>query len=610
MPYAAPPGSVPPGEVYRSFVSGAPDPSGDFLSVPDITLFATDQNNTVRFPQIGTVITNLRGEFTIPGVLPVPDSDRVDFSCAAGLTSALGDCNGQFLSEVTPNQANTDYIDRLGAPYPNTDGIASLADGSPCGTVNEFFGVSSTGTASLLDGSSNVIGSPVRLSHLGAYALPYDPTATRVLLTCENAAPQYVSITGPGTVAPAMFPATAQPFITNMTAMLDGAPVGIFLPTLSLVSSEPSLSYKGSDSRADACAYYQAIGAAHGCHTRGTLRQPITFDDWMRTVQIGKYAPPTAPAEFTANYINRADLNLARNHHSISYGTNHTAAYVCNHLGPNEFDPPQAEIDTVVDNIVANKNLVACVAMDYMASPGVNGGQPFVRFLIFGPNGQLLPSVDLDGQGEKFVPGTCVACHGGDHYASHFSARPAADLGAHFLPYDTGNFEFSSKPGLTEADQEEAIYNLNQNVLNVNPNVAEQEVIAGWYAAGHTLDKSYVPSSWQGRGSAAVSFYQNVVARSCRGCHVATVEGYNWDHYANIDITQYRGTANYDLAFTIGCNSASANTVFRGNSMPNSLVTFGRFWDSAGTAVDQPAITNAFLSGLGDGYLVEPYCVP
>ncbi len=31
-------------------------------------------------------------------------------------------------------------------------------------------------------------------------------------------------------------------------------------------------------------------------------------------------------------------------------------------------NPHQAEIDTAVDNAVHNKNLVACVAMDYMVS--------------------------------------------------------------------------------------------------------------------------------------------------------------------------------------------------------------------------------------------------
>jgi len=51
-------------------------------------------------------------------------------------------------------------------------------------------------------------------------------------------------------------------------------------------------------------------------------------------------------------------------------------------------------------------------------------GLPFARFLIFGPNGDLLPSVNLDGNGEKFVPGACVACHGGRNYFALASDPP------------------------------------------------------------------------------------------------------------------------------------------------------------------------------------------
>jgi hypothetical protein len=42
----------------------------------------------------------------------------------------------------------------------------------------------------------------------------------------------------------------------------------------------------------------------------------------------------------------------------------------------------QTDIDTAVDNAVNGKNLVAWVALDYTAHTGVNGGKPFIRFLI------------------------------------------------------------------------------------------------------------------------------------------------------------------------------------------------------------------------------------
>jgi len=248
--------------------------------------------------------------------------------------------------------------------------------------------------------------------------------------------------------------------------------------------------------------------------------------------------------------------------------------------------------------------------MDYMVSPGVNNDQPFVRFLIFGPSGELLPSVNLDGRREKFVPGTCVVCHGGDHYAGKFpeDGSGGASVGGHFLPYDAGNFEFSSKFGLRGQDQQQLIYFLNQNVLKAGPTPAEQALITGWYANQpgfrKVLNKSYIDPSWPDRATnpAAFNFYQDVYARSCRTCHVAMVEGFNFDHYQNItpgSFNFYReDTPEVDIPITV-CGGDFQ--IFRDHSMANSLVTFNRFWLSAdplaNTAGDpnQPEELRTFL---------------
>lgn len=66
--------------------------------------------------------------------------------------------------------------------------------------------------------------------------------------------------------------------------------------------------------------------------------------------------------DVTATYVNRVDLNLTRMHHSISYGSNAVAAYVCNFLGPAA--DTQVEVDKAITNAVNGRNLVACVAMD------------------------------------------------------------------------------------------------------------------------------------------------------------------------------------------------------------------------------------------------------
>ena len=297
-------------------------------------------------------------------------------------------------------------------------------------------------------------------------------------------------------------------------------------------------------------------------------------------------------------------MNLARDHHSISYGGGNVATYVCNHLGPTVLSPSQSQdqpdnpsIDTVVDNMVAGKNLVACVAMDYISWPGVNGGTPFTRFMIFGPNGQLLPSVNLDGRGEKYVPGACVVCHGGDHYAGSFPSdgTGSPDIGSHFLPYDTGNFFFSDKSGLTEADQTDSgtvsLFHLNQNVLDTTPTAAVSTLIAGWYASSTTLNKSYVSPSWAAANSA--SAYQFAYARSCRTCHVALPAPYNFDNI-NYDVNfngafalpqLYPYTAAGSQMILAVCGAQVAGEVGDpiNNAMPNSAVTFDRLWNTLGS---------------------------
>src|SRR5262249_18110382 len=143
---------------------------------------------------------------------------------------------------------------------------------------------------------------------------------------------------------------------------------------------------------------------------------------------------------------------------------------------PTGLFPSSSAVDAAIDAALPDashpqgQNLVACVAMDRMGKD-VNGqpvtghlGEPFVRFLIFGPNGDLLPSVNLDGNGEKFAPGAWAACHGGTTYFALARGppynTPAAsqplfggfpedgsggnDLLSYFLPFDVDNFAFHS----------------------------------------------------------------------------------------------------------------------------------------------------------------------
>ena len=612
------------GDFYRSFVD-----VGDYFPTPDILVYLQDNSSVKRYPASAMVTTSLRGEFVIPGVPPL-----INYTawCSVDGGTTYNTCtDGNVYNGFPPpplsSVAVTDYGVSGGTSYPSIVGSFALQDGNRCGTVNEFFGVTATATATLLDSSGNKLVGPARVDEFGYYALPsiwpnaFEGKAATVSLQCENAAPVTVAIgslnaTGETWLGSATLMGSSAPTVSAISATYDGSPIGTFLPpTSGLVSdsyprADQFLRVKGLDTRVGACLYYQAIGAVASCDAAGNPSGAISFEDWKRAVKIGTYA--SGASEYTATYINKVDVNLTRNHHSITYGPSQTAAYKCNHLGPPTLNSIQSDIDMAIDNAVNGKNLEACGAID--VTPGANGQESVTRFLIFGPSGELLLSVNLDGRQEKFVPGTCVACHGGDHYAGKFpeDGTGLADVGGHFLPYDVGNFEFhsSSSGTLTKCAQEEAIYRLNQIVLSANPTNAETELIAGWYSTTngsqcpgvvHALDESYVPTSWQGQSAVAVSFYQNVQARSCRYCHVALVEGYNYDHYQNITPggPAYRsGSPDAAVGITT-CDLGGVYQIVRSHSMPNSLVTFNRFWGSAGTSVDQPAILTQFFSSNG-----------
>ena len=614
--YHAPPAPAQVGDYWRSrVILDSSNAAGNEIYVPGASVFMSDGTN--RYPPSGFVTTDLKGEYVIPGVLP---GTTESVTCLVDGVSS--DCSPD---NVMLSTATSHYV--LGGLAISTSplvGTFTLADGTPCGTLNEFFGVHVTATATLLDSLSHVLAGPAQVNEFGDFFLSNKSGGAFIQLSCEGATPVKIPVSGSATST--VLPGVIPPMVTDISATLHGtpltAPVAQFqgpptaLPSDVAPRTDNFLAEKGLDSRLGACKYYEAIGAVKGCGPAGELKDPITYLDWQKAVKIGHFAHG-APT-FKAAFINKVDLNLARVHESVSYGSDQTAAVVCNHIGAKDFfNPTQTQIDTAVENAVHGKDLVACVAMDYLVSPGVNNDQPFIRFLIFGPSGELLPSVNLDGRREKFVPGTCVVCHGGDHYAGKFpeDGTGFANVGGHFLPYDAGNFEFASKSGLQKCQQEDSIFHLNQNVLNAGPNIAEDELIGGWYSSNgtvscpasvhHVLNEDYVPPSWlASTAPSAVSYYKDVSARSCRTCHVAMIEGYNFDHYQNVvSGTDALPGGTFDFAVSICGNGADSDTI-RWNTMPNSLVTFNRFWLSYQNTIgipDQVTLLQNFTNDTGNG---------
>ncbi|MEQ1779604.1 MAG: hypothetical protein ABL863_13770 [Nitrosomonas sp.] len=300
------------------------------------------------------------------------------------------------------------------------------------------------------------------------------------------------------------------------------------------------LTYRGLDTRKSACQYYLALKAVTGCDASGNPIGPkLTFAKWRARNSIGGPKGPAQLGEIQASFRNVADLDLVRNHHARKVNASHISYYVCNH--------------GKATGAVPDINLVACVAMEYSIIPGVNNNKPFVQFYTFGPTGELYLSVNLDGRGEKFLPGNCVVCHGGDGYFHHFpesgvTARDA-NIGAYMLPFDLDNYEYDTAPNRTRAAQEDAVRRLNLLIKETSPTPVARQLIDGWYPGGIGKQRSnFVPPGWnetldktlpaKSRGDAfdASELYLKVVKHSCRLCHVAmgTKLGLDFNRYSQL----------------------------------------------------------------------------
>jgi hypothetical protein len=498
-------------------------------------------------------------------------------------------------------------------------GTLILDDASSCATINPFFGVNVGAKVQFVDSGGNPLGPPVVLDPYayGQFVIDDNPSGSSLVFTCENA-----TLTVPRSAFDTSFfiiRGTSRPEVKSMSATLTGREIGIFpvppvvppgiLPSDFLAGREsdkfigpPSrfLTFAGLDDGKSGCEYYKSVGAVENCDDVGNyIGATLTFDAWRKAAQIDG----SSSKEVSAVFVNKTDLNLTRDHHSVQI--QNTAAYVCNHPGPapdpntdpTGLFPSSFAVDAAIDAVLRvdashpqGRNLIACVAMDRMPITSVTGkpirgpnGEIFVRFLIFGPNGDLLPSVNLDGNGEKFVSGACVACHGG--------SSGTADLRSYFLPYDVDNFEFHSQHPLTKVDQQAATYMLNLYakqvddeiaVTNMQPNQATDfdNLFNGWYTHPPMFNsKTWFPPTVYNT-SESQSFYLNVVAPSCRTCHVAFA-GLNWERTDPVKDSLVR---NYVCGEALAAYIASAGSMVdpegSANSyvMPNSMVTFNRFW--------------------------------
>jgi hypothetical protein len=121
------------------------------------------------------------------------------------------------------------------------------------------------------------------------------------------------------------------------------------------------------------------------------------------------------------------------------------------------------------------------------------------------------------------------------------------------------------------------------------PSEAIVELIDGWYGPSGAPkpgvpvpDLSFVPPGWVGQPEEGL--YTDVVATSCRTCHVARAPSQDFNAYKD--------------EFANRNWSVKSLVCDQGKLMPNAKVTFDNFWLSA--TPHRPAVLAAFSDGRVD----------
>ena len=389
-------------------------------------------------------------------------------------------------------------------------------------------------------------------------------------------------------------------------------------PTASLALSEPNgfLLFPNPQVQADgsqqtdtsgyAQAYYAAIDPANAKDTLAKWKAANGFDG------------PTG-TQVSVVFGDRRDLGYGRRMTARQNLDGTLAFFVENYLvqagAAYAYSPLNLDAAIVRDT----RWLLGVNAIEY--SPGPAGGASFTKFFNFhSTSGQRETAVDLDGRGNKAMPGPCITCHGGRgdaltppdasgqprfNLVQYSASQARGDVQARLHPFEADAFGFSSAAGFTRAEQEAALKVINKMILCSYPlaapstlpedacrriaNASEwQGTAAEFIKAAYGGDgmpnavfvDNYVPTAWTTAGQ--TTLYQSVVAPACRTCHLMRGTGAQSD----IDFTTF-------AKFQAYADRTKTLVVDRG-SMPLAKIVYDAYYAS-----NRPDIMATYLQAQG-----------
>jgi hypothetical protein len=353
-----------------------------------------------------------------------------------------------------------------------------------------------------------------------------------------------------------------------------------------------------------AAAYYAAVDPDN---------KKTTYADWLvETGFIDNISDYSSTGPFTVN----ADTTTVVHQNIADLGFIRRVTARC----VPSCDDPNPDIYSVIENYptfddAANRTRrLASVTMERIsAADGSNPSDKFVVFYAYtggdsrnqlNSAGESIPfQPDLDGRGEKAIPGLCNTCHGGTPKKLHKdgSYKDNGDTNALFLPMDLNNFAFDPDPtrGLSSADQQAAYKKMNQVALIThrgteaydevagNSRLAGgHELIEGWYGGpgmpNNTFNGDYVPPGWlpPAAPTGADVLYSHSVAPACRACHVQQERALDFATYEGFMVFE---DAHKELVLSIECGLSDDPKVREKADnqavMPLALETYKKFWE-------------------------------
>jgi hypothetical protein len=393
-------------------------------------------------------------------------------------------------------------------------------------------------------------------------------------------------------------------------------------PNAFLLFPNPQLQPDGSlqtNTPAYSSAYYAAIDPNNTKDTFAKWKAANGFDTGTGT-------------QVSAVFGDSRDLGFGRRMTARQNPDGTLAFFVENYLvktgGAYGFSPINLEAAIVRDA----KSLVYLAGIEF--SPGPAGGTSFAKFYNFNVvTGVRENMVDIDGLGDKAMPGPCLTCHGGRADAlmppdasgvprfnllQNAVSRTRGDVQGQLPPFEVDGFQFSETPGYTRAEQEAALKTMNRIVLCAYPlpaasafpeDACRRRASAGeWQGTAAAIVKSAyggdglpnptysdvsVPASWTAAGQTPL--YTTVVVPACRMCHMLRGTG----RQSDIDFTTYEKFQSYaDRTF--------ATVVNRGN-MPLAKLVYDTFHASPGEAtLADFLVAQGFASRDASGNALRP----